>query len=236
MYRKSFEDVDAYITGLTLANFKSFVEPTRIDFAPITLFFGPNSSGKSTVYSAIALLEKLLTLGYFSGWEAPELLAYIHKREDDHQAYITTHLHSDSFSHPIYAVDSKSPIDLSIDSYESLFPNKSDFLHSRIGRSGFDVDVTYSLRHKDHSYWSLEEIKFQQESLVTHRYFETKFNLNNVFFEHVEKDLARYDLSFLSLITRLFPQENTALDGNILITELEIHIDKTDVSYMALIR
>jgi hypothetical protein len=41
------------LKALTLENFKGIREPVRIEFAPITLLFGPNSSGKSTVIKAL---------------------------------------------------------------------------------------------------------------------------------------------------------------------------------------
>jgi len=41
------------IKALTLENFKGIREPVRIKFAPLTLLFGPNSSGKSTVIKAL---------------------------------------------------------------------------------------------------------------------------------------------------------------------------------------
>lgn len=41
------------IKSLTIANFKAIREPVKIDFKPITLLFGPNSSGKSTIIHAL---------------------------------------------------------------------------------------------------------------------------------------------------------------------------------------
>jgi hypothetical protein len=46
------------ITQLRLENFKSFKEPTTIDFAPVTLLFGPNSAGKSTVVQALSYMSR----------------------------------------------------------------------------------------------------------------------------------------------------------------------------------
>lgn len=37
------------ITAITIENFKGIREPVRVDLKPITLLFGPNSSGKSTI-------------------------------------------------------------------------------------------------------------------------------------------------------------------------------------------
>lgn len=41
------------ITAITIKNFKGIREPLRVDLKPITLLFGPNSSGKSTIIHAL---------------------------------------------------------------------------------------------------------------------------------------------------------------------------------------
>jgi hypothetical protein len=41
------------ITGITIENFKGVREPIKLDFRPITLLFGANSAGKSTVLHAL---------------------------------------------------------------------------------------------------------------------------------------------------------------------------------------
>lgn len=45
------------LTGITLENFKAFKEPQFIPFKPITLVFGPNNSGKSSIIHALAFLH-----------------------------------------------------------------------------------------------------------------------------------------------------------------------------------
>lgn len=48
------------LKSLTLQNFKAIgEEPVRIDFKPITLLFGPNSGGKSTVIQALHYLREI---------------------------------------------------------------------------------------------------------------------------------------------------------------------------------
>ena len=49
--------------ALELENFKAFGERTRIPFAPITLIFGENSAGKSTILHALYLLKQTLERG-----------------------------------------------------------------------------------------------------------------------------------------------------------------------------
>jgi AAA15 family ATPase/GTPase len=41
------------ITSITIENFKSIKDKVKIDFKPITLLFGPNSAGKSTIIQAL---------------------------------------------------------------------------------------------------------------------------------------------------------------------------------------
>ena len=61
-----------YLKDIQLTNFKSFSDPARFPLRPITLIFGPNSSGKSSFIQALLLLkqslmhqtkEKLITTG-----------------------------------------------------------------------------------------------------------------------------------------------------------------------------
>ena len=41
------------LKALALENFKGIHEPVRIEFAPVTLLFGPNNAGKSTIVQAL---------------------------------------------------------------------------------------------------------------------------------------------------------------------------------------
>ena len=52
------------IKALEIENFKGIGERQGIEFAPITLLFGPNSAGKSTIIQALAYLHSLMTEGY----------------------------------------------------------------------------------------------------------------------------------------------------------------------------
>jgi predicted ATPase len=51
------------ITKLSLTNFRSFKETQTIEFAPVTLLFGPNSVGKSTILMALFYLQQILEKG-----------------------------------------------------------------------------------------------------------------------------------------------------------------------------
>ncbi len=53
----------AVLTAITLENFKAFGKPARVPLAPITLLFGENSAGKSTILQALYLLKQTRELG-----------------------------------------------------------------------------------------------------------------------------------------------------------------------------
>jgi predicted ATPase len=46
------------LKAIELENFKAFGERNRIEFAPITLIFGENSAGKSSILQALSLLKQ----------------------------------------------------------------------------------------------------------------------------------------------------------------------------------
>ncbi|PNU18601.1 hypothetical protein C2E25_16805 [Geothermobacter hydrogeniphilus] len=48
------------ITAITIENFKGIKDPVRVEFKPITLLFGPNSAGKSTIVQALHYAREVL--------------------------------------------------------------------------------------------------------------------------------------------------------------------------------
>ena len=48
------------LKALTLENFKGIREPVRVEFAPLTLLFGPNNAGKSTIVQALMYSREVL--------------------------------------------------------------------------------------------------------------------------------------------------------------------------------
>ena len=51
------------LKALTLENFKGIREPVRIEFAPVTLLFGPNNAGKSTIVQALHYARDIFERG-----------------------------------------------------------------------------------------------------------------------------------------------------------------------------
>jgi len=52
------------ITRISLTNFRSFREAQTIELAPVTLLFGPNSVGKSSVLMSLFYLQQILEKGH----------------------------------------------------------------------------------------------------------------------------------------------------------------------------
>ena len=52
------------ITSITLENFRSFKQAQTITLAPVTLLFGPNSVGKSSILMALAYIRQILGYGH----------------------------------------------------------------------------------------------------------------------------------------------------------------------------
>ena len=48
------------LTSLEIENFKGIGARQRIDFAPLTLLFGANSAGKSSILQALVYLHELI--------------------------------------------------------------------------------------------------------------------------------------------------------------------------------
>src|SRR5262249_21709256 len=51
------------LTSLEVENFKGISARQRIEFAPLTLLFGANSAGKSTILQALLYLHELIERG-----------------------------------------------------------------------------------------------------------------------------------------------------------------------------
>lgn len=51
------------LKSLTIENFKGISDPVTIELKPITLLFGPNSAGKSTIVQAFHYMREILERG-----------------------------------------------------------------------------------------------------------------------------------------------------------------------------
>jgi predicted ATPase len=82
------------LSGLRIANFKAFSTSQRVPLRPITLVFGANSAGKSSLLHALALAHHAVGTGELDtqrteiGGEAIDLggfRQYVHRRERSRQ-------------------------------------------------------------------------------------------------------------------------------------------------------
>lgn len=80
------------IKSISLKNFKGFSEEVRIDLRPITLLFGANSTGKSTILQSLQLVREVLERGSadvdstLQGGKAVDLGGFrnfVHRHETD---------------------------------------------------------------------------------------------------------------------------------------------------------
>jgi predicted ATPase len=62
------------VTAIELENFQSIKERTRIELKPITLLYGPNSAGKSSIFDAIELLQTIIDPAKFDQRKAADMV------------------------------------------------------------------------------------------------------------------------------------------------------------------
>ena len=89
------------LSALRIANFKAFGPSQRVPLRPITLFYGANSAGKSSVLHALVLARHAVETGELDtqrtriGGEAIDLGGfgqYVHRRQRDQQVELTFEL------------------------------------------------------------------------------------------------------------------------------------------------
>jgi AAA15 family ATPase/GTPase len=78
------------ITAIEIENFQSIERRTRIEFKPLTLLFGPNSAGKSSIFDALELLNVLLDPTKFDSDLATKMLDRWARRNKANEARTTT--------------------------------------------------------------------------------------------------------------------------------------------------
>ncbi len=89
------------LTAFRIANFKAFADTQRVPLRPITLIYGANSAGKSSVIHALALAHHAISTGELDiqrphiGEESIDLggfRQYVHRRERDRQVELSFEL------------------------------------------------------------------------------------------------------------------------------------------------
>ena len=140
------------IKSLTLRNFKGVGDtPQRIEFAPITLLFGPNSAGKSTILHAFLYLNEVLSNGNCSpeftefGGDSIDLGGFyslVHGHDLSKAIEISVEFSFDEFEIPDYLSDYESD-ELS----ERGLPYTSEFFQD-INLAKVHLEIKWSNHHK----------------------------------------------------------------------------------------
>jgi len=95
------------LTALNITNFKAFAETQRIPLRPITLIFGANSAGKSSIIHALALAHHAVETGELDaqrtriGGESIDLggfRQYVHQRIAERQVELVFELNGEDLS------------------------------------------------------------------------------------------------------------------------------------------
>lgn len=140
---------------LTIENFKGIGQKVSFDFKPITLFFGQNSAGKSTVLHALNYLHDILNLHTINadntslGHGSIDLGGFKHfVHKHDLQRTINLSLEIDMSSQDLIETDSANLFN----ELQRLFPG--EFVHgelidlshisNRIETSKIDIEIAWS--------------------------------------------------------------------------------------------
>ncbi len=94
------------LTALHLGNFKAFAETQRIPLRPLTLIYGANSAGKSSIIHSLVLARHALETGNLDvhltsvGGESVDLggfRQYVHRREANRRMEWAVDLNASNF-------------------------------------------------------------------------------------------------------------------------------------------
>jgi len=105
------------LKSLTLENFKGISSPQTIEFKPVTLLFGPNSAGKSTILQSLAYLYEILERGNVDaekteiGGETMELGGFdslIHNHDRNSEINIRLVMNVEDIDLPLYLSDGEN--------------------------------------------------------------------------------------------------------------------------------
>ncbi|MBI3878591.1 MAG: AAA family ATPase [Verrucomicrobia bacterium] len=81
------------LTGLQLGNFKAFAETQNIPIRPLTLIFGPNSGGKSSILHGLNFARRAMQSGDLEqtdceGIDLGGFAQYVHRQDTNHQTQL----------------------------------------------------------------------------------------------------------------------------------------------------
>jgi hypothetical protein len=124
------------LKSISLENFKAVKHPIKISFNPITLLFGPNSAGKSTIIQSLIYAREI----------------FVHRNLDPHQCEIAgEHIDLGGFQNLVHNHDLSLPIiidlELSLDQEElPSYTEDDDWLDLLQAYSGQSLDCLKNVR------------------------------------------------------------------------------------------
>ena len=139
------------ITKISLTNFRSFKSTQTIELAPVTLLFGPNSVGKSSVLMALAYVQQILSKGHCNPQKLDALgsktiggfQALVHGQ--DLQQSIKIRLEFDSGKTPF--INYESGVDDMANHVQANYLLMEDF-GGNIETGAVELEIAWSERHK----------------------------------------------------------------------------------------
>lgn len=227
------------ISAITIENFKGIKEPVRVELKPITLLFGPNSAGKSTIVQALQYAWEIFEQGIL---------------DPDRTMHGGESIDLGGFQNMVHGRDITRSIRLR---FEFAFANDAEygeypFLHGKLADFYSETD-----HHLD-SYWSLNnftswmEISIRWSDLLSAPFIHSyKLGFNDETYAEVsvrddvrEANLSylQANLSYLNLTSSFFAFEdgsNSALAylGPAVLDEkngiVDLHLGKYPTYYHA---
>lgn len=117
------------IEALTIENFKGIREPVRVEFKPITLLFGPNSAGKSTIVQALHYAREILERNNVDA---------------DRTAGADESFDLGGFSNLVHKHDLNLPIRMKFELSCSSLVDYSDFFTGKVDNAWLEFEIKWS--------------------------------------------------------------------------------------------
>jgi len=201
------------ISKIIIENFKSIKDKVEIDLKPITLLFGPNSAGKSTILQAFHYIKEILDKNNVDagktelGGDAIDLGGFknlVHKHDINLPIVIGVEVEEDDWAEPeLYDQNSSITFlkDAGYDKYLLEFTVEWDKNASRPVMTKYTVSVKNKLIAKiEMAGWGREyrkyKSKFTKMDVIEDLHLEDrpKYHLTYVDFDHPQFDYIPFEL------------------------------------------
>lgn len=117
------------INSLTIENFKGISDPVRVEFKPITLLFGPNSAGKSTIVQALHYAREVLERNNVNA---------------DRVSSADESFDLGGFANIVHKHDLNIPIKLKFEISFSPLADYTDFFADRVNNAWIEYEIKWS--------------------------------------------------------------------------------------------